>query len=322
VTVLVATVFCLLDGTSRAQDDELRLRVNDATGVPGGLVAIVVRTYAPRGIRQGQMCFRALWNETEGYGDTPFVGLESAIVFSQRSDAESDGVFEEVHTQSFVVRFDSPSASVNAVKGPLAVFFLRLDPTLTEGRKFGIEFDLDNTSLVDASGAPVPLRLDGGRLTIRAPGSPYPIAAQGQNLRAGEVAESGLETFEPLALSSGVMALRYDPAVVQGAPRVRMDARYGLATFSTVSVDPGLIVVAFNSPNASLNFVPGEILTVAFDTPAFVPPGRASRVELDPSMTFLVDADGNAVWLDLVSNSLRFRPKRTRPDRAGGGAAN
>ena len=97
VTVLVATVFCLLDGTSRAQDDELRLRVNDATGVPGGLVAIVVRTYAPRGIRQGQMCFRALWNETEGYGDTPFVGLESAIVFSQRSDAESDGVFEEVH---------------------------------------------------------------------------------------------------------------------------------------------------------------------------------------------------------------------------------
>ena len=39
--------------------DELTLRVNDAEGMPGEVIAIEVRTYAPRGVGQGQICLQA-----------------------------------------------------------------------------------------------------------------------------------------------------------------------------------------------------------------------------------------------------------------------
>src|ERR1700750_1502257 len=37
----------------------LTLRLNPAIGTPGGLVAVVLRTYAPRPIKQGQVVVRA-----------------------------------------------------------------------------------------------------------------------------------------------------------------------------------------------------------------------------------------------------------------------
>lgn len=38
----------------------MTLRVNDVKGVPGGLIAVEVRTYAPRGVGQGQICLFAV----------------------------------------------------------------------------------------------------------------------------------------------------------------------------------------------------------------------------------------------------------------------
>src|ERR1700712_2472547 len=45
-------------GGGGGHDTSLVLRVNPAIGVPGGTVAVVVRTYAPRPIRQGQISIR------------------------------------------------------------------------------------------------------------------------------------------------------------------------------------------------------------------------------------------------------------------------
>lgn len=39
--------------------DELTLRINDVKGEAGGLIAVEVRTYAPRGVGQGQICLFA-----------------------------------------------------------------------------------------------------------------------------------------------------------------------------------------------------------------------------------------------------------------------
>lgn len=36
-------------------DDAMTLRINDADAVAGGLVEVVIRTYAPRSISQGQI---------------------------------------------------------------------------------------------------------------------------------------------------------------------------------------------------------------------------------------------------------------------------
>jgi hypothetical protein len=41
-------------------DKSLVLRINPAIGVPGGMVAVVLRTYAPRPVRQGQAIVRVI----------------------------------------------------------------------------------------------------------------------------------------------------------------------------------------------------------------------------------------------------------------------
>src|SRR5829696_5211925 len=60
-TVLVLSTL-LLGALALPRDasaaDKLALRTNDAEGVPGGVVAVVVRTYASRAIGQGQILFR------------------------------------------------------------------------------------------------------------------------------------------------------------------------------------------------------------------------------------------------------------------------
>lgn len=49
----------LLVATPAEAKDGLTLRVNDVKGMPGEVVAVEVRTYAPRGVGQGQICLRA-----------------------------------------------------------------------------------------------------------------------------------------------------------------------------------------------------------------------------------------------------------------------
>lgn len=49
----------LLGATPAEAGDGLTLRVNDVDGTPGEVIAVEVRTYAPRGVGQGQICLRA-----------------------------------------------------------------------------------------------------------------------------------------------------------------------------------------------------------------------------------------------------------------------
>lgn len=58
VGVLTAVTGLALASPALAGSD-LTLRVNDVKAAPGSLVAVEVRTYAPRGVGQGQICLRA-----------------------------------------------------------------------------------------------------------------------------------------------------------------------------------------------------------------------------------------------------------------------
>jgi len=49
----------LLGATPAEAGDGLTLRVDDVDGTPGEVIAVEVRTYAPRGVGQGQICLRA-----------------------------------------------------------------------------------------------------------------------------------------------------------------------------------------------------------------------------------------------------------------------
>lgn len=288
--------------------DELKLRVNDAMGVPGGLAAVVVRTYASSAIGQGQLCLDVEWNQDEGYADRPFVSLERVVTFSGAGDAYTDATFDELSsTQPTMVSFESPSGSINANKGPMVVLFFRLDPNLAPGRKFGIEFVEDQSYLLDSTASSVPVKLVGGRLTIRDPASLYVVAAQNDRVSAGEPAGFGVETFEPLGLSSGRLAIRYDVTVTRGRPAVAFDPRYGNAVFTVEDLRPGLVVVSFVSPLGAFNTVPGEIVSVSASTVPGVKAGAVAPVSIDPELSYLVDALGTRLVVDYVDGELRFR---------------
>lgn len=296
--IVIAAAWAFLAAPALAQEP-LTLRINDAEGAPGGVAAVVLRTYAPRGVGQGQICFTA--NEARG-GSAPFVALEEVVVFSEAGDAEVVHAFDD-QAQMALIEFASASASINWADGPLAVLFFRLDPALDPGQTFALGLDLAGTFLIDAGGQNIPLEPRGGVLTLRAPGAPYELAAEGDSLISGNVAALGVDTSEAFAIGGGRVALLWDPAFASGPPEVSMDPRHGNAVFSVDLTVPGRALVTFDSPDGSLNEVPGKIVSVDLPTDVAMPPG-SSPLTLDPDLTYLQDPAGAPLPIALIADVL------------------
>jgi hypothetical protein len=210
-------------------------------------------------------------------------------------------------SQAVKVQFASPSATVNAADGPLAVFFLRLDPSVVPGQTYLLELDLGLTSLTDESGRAITIQPINAELTIRAAGAPFAVEAEGDEVAPGEAAELGVQTFEPFAVSGGRVTLRFNPAVAGGAPTVRMDSRYGKATFQVDRSTPGVLVVTFQSADRTLNSVPGALIGITLPTRASAAFGTSSPVTLDPAGTYLLNVRGRKLPLKLENGALAFR---------------
>lgn len=297
-----------------AEIEPLTLRVNDAIAVPGGVAAMVVRTYASRPVGQGQLCFlpgcrtraRAGIRCAFGY-EPPISYLEGHLVFSVEGDAQSQVLPDkEQFGQAVVLNFLSPSATVNAADGPLTVLFFRVPRSARPGTTLPMLIDAANTILVDEAGNEVVLDVKSGSLTIRAPGDPIAVEADGDRILPGEVAHFGVQTFEAFGISGGQVGLRYDPAIAAGPPVVRFDHRYGNASFTVDLSEPGLILVTFRSADNSLNYIPGELISVALPTSAAVAPGTQSAIWLDPQITYLVTGGDEMPDLALAGGVIEF----------------
>jgi hypothetical protein len=306
---------------ARPDDDSLALRVNDATGVPGGLVAVVVRTYASRPIRRGQVVLRAgssgstsgarpasssLWSSSlaASAASSPLAALEGTLVMSPRNDATSESSFRDAQA---VLSFSSPSGTINTADGPMAVLYFRLSRDVQPGQRFDLVLDPDSTSLVDGEGRQLEVDSRPGRLEIRAARGELELEAVDARVRAGRVAELGVETSEPAAVARGRIALRWDARLAAGPPEVRMDPRYGKTIFRVTRLGPGQVVVRFLSPDASLNRVPGRILEVRLPTAPNAPSGARSAVVIDPRLTFLEGPGGVPLPLELENGVLSIR---------------
>ncbi len=319
-SALIALAFLLSgvpEASARHGERTLKLRVNDAIGKPGGTVAVVLRTYAARPIRQGQISLRVRRRPTSKAALTvaeltqpprPIATLVSAVVYSTRVDATSQASLSSaLESQGIKVQFASPSATVNASDGPLAVFFLRLDPSVAPGQTYLLEVDPGVTSLTDGSGRAIAIEPVNAELTIRAATDPLAIEAEGDEVEPGETAELGVQTFEPFAVSGGRVTLRFNPAVAAGAPSVVMDPRYGKATFQVDRSKSGVLVVDFQSPDKTLNTVPGAFLGVSLPTRASAGIGTSSPVTLDPAGTYLLSVRGRKLRLKLENGEISFR---------------
>ena len=304
--ITFALVASLSIPASAIAKDELTLRVNDAIGEPGGLVALVVRTYASKPVGQGQVCFRALSGFVGGT-DGPFASIEGSRVFSKAGDAVEVSTLDSAENgQIILLTFSSDSATVNKVDGPLAVIYLRLREDLEKGQKFVVRVDEKDTLELDEAGEPVPIEGRSGRLTVRGAGAAYRVEADGDEVAPGEVAELGVETLEPFLLGSGQIGLRYDATVATGRPIVRMDKRHGARRFAVDRSTPGLVVVTFVSKKGTLNSVPGQIVSVRVPTSTSAPVGHRSLVTLDPGLTWFFGPDGEPLPIVLKKDRLEL----------------
>jgi hypothetical protein len=137
------------------------MHVSDTRGAPDEVVEIMVSTYAPRGIEQGQICLTASSTKTS---ETPFADLVGVEVWSSEGDAK---VTSSLKDGEVVISFSSPSGTINDIEGPLATLYLQLSANLKQGDKFTLTLDPEATSVVDYEGYELPLEFDPGKLKIR-----------------------------------------------------------------------------------------------------------------------------------------------------------
>jgi hypothetical protein len=306
-------------GNGGGGDKSLVLRVNPAIGAPGGTIAVVLRTYAPRPVRQGQIVVRVARRPKPakaGLGLTledlaapvrPLTFL-SATVYSPRNDTLSQGLLNGLaDSQLAKVTFQSPSGSVNSADGPLAVFRFRLDPSVQPGDVFDLTLDPVQTGLTDAAGKPITLAPRSDVLTVRAPAAPFKLEADGDKVQPGEVAELGVNTFEPFPVSGGRITLTWDSRLSGGAPTVKLDPRYGKSTFTVDSSRPGRLVVDFKSPDGTYNTVPGTIVAIGLPISASASIGAGSPFTLDPAGTYLLTRKGRKVKLALQNGTIAIQ---------------
>ncbi len=303
---IIAFIALSLPGVAQAGGagpEALTLRVHDLTVVPGGRAALVLRTYASRPIRQGQICFvfrnlRSPVGIKAGVmGEGPFVTLESAIVFSDSGDAvEQAELFPNGETQVTMLSFNSKSATVNASDGPMLVLFYRARPDVLPGDRYIVDLDFVNTWLVDAQGQPIPIEDRDGEMRVRSPSDPVSLAISSEAPANGQVL-LGLQTDESMKISAGQFAFNYSP-LLTGRPKVFIDPRHGNA-IPTVSWLRGQILVQFDSPDNSLGEVPGDIVGIAMKILEDADPTIDRSLWLDPAQTFLYDSTGATVALDL-----------------------
>lgn len=295
---LVAAFLAPFPEPAAAVVEPLTLRISDTVTVPGGLAAVVLRTYAPRSIRQGQVCFH---RPAGGAAGGAIVALEDVVVFSRDDDATVEAHFDPA-AQAVDVTFDSPAAGINWADGPFAVFFLRLSDDVAPGASFELVLDTAETALVDAVGAAVVIEARSGTLAIRAPGAPVSFGVDGDEGAPGGRVTLAVETAEGLPLGSGQVELIYDPALFRAPPTVRMDPRHGAAVFVASHPAPGRLWVGFSSPDGSLNRVPGGLVEVAATIRPGVPVGTRATISLDPAGTWLADPAGAPIALVLGSD--------------------
>ena len=292
--------------------EPLTLRLSDTEVRPGEVAAVVVRTYEPRGVGQGQLCLRAIdlpsppgvveGVASKGTG-SPFVDLEGVVVFSGEDDAVTASSFDPLD-QTAVLDFESLSGTINSTDGPLAVLFFRVDPSLTPGSVFELQFD-GETFLQDPTGTPIPVEIRGGELEILAPSAPLSLGAEGDRVAPGMVARIGVATAEQLLLGGGEVTLLYDPAIADGMPVVTLDPRHGSSVFSADVGTPGRVEVSFDSPDGTLNTVPGQLISIDLPTRADLPIGTLSAISIDPASQ-LEDAAGVELALVLDSDVIEF----------------
>lgn len=309
-------LFALYSTSSPAQagSEPLTLRINDGVAVPGEIFAVVFRTYSPRGLTQGQICLGGPDQNLLSKTGTPILeALVDFEVFSPQGDVTADAVYD-ANTGTTVLSFQSPSAGVNEVDGPMAVLYYRISASATPGDEFELVMDLADTTVHDAESVPVPLELRSGTLDIESPSAPLELSLEDSAGPLAMFVDLAISTERSLPLDSGSLSLSFDPAWIaddfpQGV-EILTDPRYGSVDASFSSTSPGKIQISLLSSDHSFNRLPGEVLSVRLPISTSTTVGSFHQVSFDPSESFLVAATGGTLDLLLTGGSVEILPEQ------------
>jgi hypothetical protein len=280
---------------------------------------MVLRTYAPRSIKQGQVVVRVVRRPAPAVARPGLtrknltqpvrpLTLVSAVVYSPLNDAVARAVLNGLpDSQVAQVNFQSPSSTINSVDGPLAVFWFRLDPSVAPGDQFDLSLDLSQTKLTDDAGKPITITPRSNTLTVRGPADPFQVEAEGAGVLPGGLAELGVSTFEPFPVSGGRFTLTWDLRLAGGPPTVHLDPRYGQSSSTVDASRPGRLVVEFQSSDSSFNSVPGTIVAVSMPVAGDATIGATSPFALDPEGTWLLDPQGYRIALTLQDGTIQIQ---------------
>ncbi len=140
-----------------ADDPSLVLSVDSGADlIPGTTVDMVIRSYNPKPISQGQIDLT--------YDRTAFGPVQSARVHGSEPDVSFTA---DLNTPGRVLlSFTSPSSSINRLDGPMITLRMTLDAGLQPGAQTWMTIDLPNTILLDQGQRAVVLTTRGGTFKI------------------------------------------------------------------------------------------------------------------------------------------------------------
>lgn len=98
----------------------LKLKVQDAVAAPGGRTALVVRTYEPGALSEGQLSF-VFRPRGEAPASGPIAAVDGVELFGEGSREIEVVLSESRRGQRLVIRFGTSGSGLNQRSGPLAV---------------------------------------------------------------------------------------------------------------------------------------------------------------------------------------------------------
>ncbi len=299
----LALLLCL--GISRGEAQEaLTLRVADSETEVGGVAVVVIRTYAPRPVTQGQLCFRLRRTLRRG-ASQPLLTLEEARVFSSNGVISPDiQILDDGAT--VMLEFTSGAADVNESDGPLAALFLRAGDALMAGDEVEVELDLAATTLSDGVGAPIPVEGRGGRLRVVPVGSALQWEIGSATVPAGQTGLVEISTQRSLPLGAATLSVEYVTTHLRDLPTARLLRDHGDANMVVSHPSPGVMDIDLDSPGMNLNEVPGDLVELQLPTDSSVVGGTLSAIGWRVAESSAEDAGGLEVDLAFEDGQLEI----------------
>ncbi len=290
--------------------EPLTLRINDGAGVPGQVIAVVIRTYSPRGLTQGQICVGGGGGAPLNRGAAVLEALVDFQVFSPQGDVTADVDFDSA-AGTTLLTFQSPSAGVNESDGPMAVLFYRVASEAVPGTQIELAIEPADTEVFDAQSMPVTIEPRSGTFEVQPPSAALEVSLEDGAAPPAELVEVAISTERSLPLDSGLLVLTFDPSwIADDFPQgfeLLTDPRYGSLDAAWSTPSPGRIEISLSSPDHSFNRIPGDILRIRLPIHAAAEVGSSHGLSFDPS-SFLVSAGGTTLDLAFEAAVIEILP--------------